>query len=160
MDIFEFAIQMERDGQEFYRRLASKTAHTGIQNILAMLADDELKHEKAIKKVQTAGSVMPETEVLDKAKNVFRQMQDFGGNFDLSGDEEKLYRQAMELENKSIAFYRDKADQVSTPEQKTLFLKLVEEEKKHYFLLENLVDFVAAPKTWLADAEFERLDDY
>ena len=160
MDIFEFAIQMERDGQDFYHELASKTAHPGIKKILTMLAEDERKHQEAIEKARTTSCIMPETGVLDNAKNVFRQMQDFGGQLDLSGDEEALYRQAMELENKSIAFYRDKADQVGTPEQKALFLKLVEEEKKHFFLLDNLVNFVAAPKTWLSDAEFERLDDY
>lgn len=160
MNILEFAIQMEQDGQDFYHELASKSTHTGIKNILNMLADDERKHQKAIEKAQTSRWDMPETTVLDNAKNVFRQMQDFGGQFDLSGDEESLYRQAMKLEDKSIAFYRDKADQVSTPEQKALFLKLVEEEKKHFFLLENLVNFVGAPKTWLEDAEFTRLDDY
>ena len=160
MDIFEFAIQMERDGQDFYHQLASKATHTSIKNILNMLADDEFKHQEAIEKARTSSFVMPETGVLDHAKNVFRQMQDFGGQFDFSGDEEALYRQAMELENKSIAFYKDKADQVSTPEQKALFLKLVEEEKKHFTLLNNLVNFVAAPKNWLEDAEFERLDEY
>jgi rubrerythrin len=160
MDIFDFAIQMEVDGQNFYHQLASRTTHQGIRNILNMLADDEIKHQVAIERVRITDCVMPETEVLEKAKNVFQQMQDFGGNFDLSGDEEAVYRQAMDLEQKSIGFYLDKADQVDVPEQKELFLKLAEEEKKHHFLLENLVDFVAAPKTWLEDAEFGRLDEY
>ena len=160
MDIFEFAIQMECEGQDYYRQLASKTAHTGIKNILNMLADDELKHQEAIEKAQTSSCDMPETGVLDNAKNVFRQMQDFGGDIDLSGDEEQLYRHAMDLELKSRSFYKDKADQMESPGQKDLFLKLAEEENKHYHVLSNLVDFVAAPKTWLADAEFEHLDDF
>ncbi|MBC8378216.1 MAG: ferritin family protein [Planctomycetes bacterium] len=160
MNIFEFAIQMEADGQDFYQQLASKTTNNGIKKILNMLADDELKHQTMIDKIRITSCVMPETEVLENAKNVFRQMRDFGGQFDLSGDEEMMYRQAMELEQKSIGFYQDKADQMDTPEQKELFLKLAEEEKKHYFLLDSLVDFVAAPKTWLEDAEFDRLDEY
>lgn len=160
MDIFKFAIQMECEGQDYYRQLASKTTHNGIKNILVMLAEDELKHQQAIEKVRDTASEMPETAVLANAKNVFQQMKDFGGEVNLSGDEESLYRHAMDLEMKSRSFYKDKADQIETPEQKNLFLKLAEEENKHYHVLSNLVDFVAAPKTWLEDAEFEHLDDF
>jgi rubrerythrin len=151
---------MECEGQEYYHALASKTAHTGLKNILTMLADDEIKHQQAIENIRITSCVMAESQALNKAKNVFRQMKEFGAEVDLSGDEEKLYQHAMDLEAKSRAFYKDKADQVQTPEQKALFLKLAEEENKHYQIMSNLVDFVEAPKNWLADAEFERLGEY
>ena len=98
--------------------------------------------------------------MLDKAKNVFQQMKDFGEEFDLSGDEESLYSQAMDLEQKSVSFYLDRAEQMENAKQKVLFEKLAEEEKKHYHLMSNLVDFVASPKTWLETARFSRLDEY
>lgn len=129
MDIFEFAIQMERDGQDFYQELAAKTNHKGLKSILTMLAEDEIKHQVAIEKVRITSCTMSETDVLNTAKNVFVQMRDFG-------------------------------DQVETDAQKELFQKLADEEKKHYALLRGLVDFAAAPKTWLADAEFEQLEEY
>lgn len=160
MDIFEFAIQMERDGQDFYQKLASQTTHAGIKSILTMLANDEAKHQTAIETVQTTSCIMSETEVLNNAKNVFQQMNNSGGAYDLSGDEQALYHHAIDLELKSQNFYEEKADQVQKPEQKDLFLKLAEEEKKHYHLLDNLIDFFNAPKTWMADAEFEHLDEY
>jgi len=160
MDIFEFAIQMECEGQEYYKELADKTSHTGLKNILNMLADDEIKHQQAIESIRVTSCVMSETQALDKAKNVFRQMKEFGGDVELSGDEEKLYQHAMDLELKSSAFYKDRADQVEKPEQKSLFIKLADEENKHYQIMSNLVDFVQAPKNWLADAEFERLGEY
>jgi rubrerythrin len=103
---------------------------------------------------------MAETSILDDAKNIFQQMKDFGGSFELSGDEGQLYAQAMDMEAKSRGYYLDKADQVEPPEQKGLFKKLAEEENKHYQLLSNLVDFVEAPKTWLEDARFSRLNEY
>ncbi len=160
MDIFKFAIQMEHDGETFYRSMASKTADEGLRTILSMLADDEKKHAEIITRVQSENPAMQDTVVLDTAKNVFQQMKDFGGQVDLSGDEEKLYREAMELEQKSISFYMDRAGQVESPEQKALFEKLAVEEKKHFRLLENLADFVARPKTYLADAEFSNLDEF
>ena len=160
MDIYDFAIQMEHDGEQFYRGTASKTAEKGLQNILTKLADDEKKHAEIIAGIQSQTPRMEATTVLDTARNVFQQMKDFGGEFDLSGDEEKTYRQAMVMEQRSIAFYLDRAEQVEHPEQKELFEQLAKEEKKHYRLLENMADFVARPKTYLADAEFSNLDEY
>lgn len=160
MDIFDFAIQMERDGERFYREVALKTAVKDFQNIFVMLADDEKKHARIIRDIQTQAPHLKETRILDTAKNVFQQMKDFGGKFDLSGDEENVYRQAMEMEQKSIGFYLDRADQVQIPEQRALFQQLAVEEKKHFHVLENLADFVANPKTYLADAEFSNLGDY
>ena len=160
MNIFEFAIQMERDGQEYYRELATKATHPGITKILDTLVADELRHQQILEQVQKGAVEIPETETLDKAKNVFQQMKDFGEEVDLSGQEESLYRHAIELEQNSISFYLDRADQVETDEQQALFEKLAVEEKKHHHLLECMLDFFAAPKNWLEDAEFQQLDEY
>ena len=160
MDIYDFAIQMEHDGEQFYRDVASKTAEKGLRAILMNLADDEKKHAEIIGNIQSQTPRMEATVILDTAKNVFQQMKDFGGEFDLTGDEEKAYRQAMVMEQRSIDFYLDRADQVENTEQKELFKQLAKEEKKHYCLLENMADFVARPKTYLADAEFSNLDEY
>lgn len=160
MDIYKFAIQMEQDGEQYYRKLAKKAVHPGIKGVLNTLADDELKHQEAIKNIQKTTGRIIETNVLEDAKNVFEQLNDFGGEFNLAGDEEKTYKHAMELEQASITFYLDRADQVENDAQKALFETLAQEEKKHYHLMSNLVDFVAAPKTWLEDARFTRLDEY
>lgn len=161
MDIFEFAIQMECDGEQFYRDLASKTPHKGLQTILLLLAEDEKKHAGVIAAMQTEAPAMEPTAVLDNAKNVFVQMKAFGGRIDLSGDEPALYAEAMVLEQRSVSFYLDRADEVKQADQKALFQRLAEEEKKHYRLLEELAELVKKPKTWLENAEFSHLlDDY
>ena len=46
MDIYEYAMQMEKDGEDLYREVASRTANKGLRTILAMLADAEVKHYK------------------------------------------------------------------------------------------------------------------
>ena len=72
----------------------------------------------------------------------------------------KLYRKAQEIEEKSYQFYLEKGDTVEIESQKKIFLKLAAEEKKHMFLMENIVDFVSRPETWIENAEFNHLDDY
>lgn len=160
MDIFEFAVQMENDGEQYYRQTAEKTADKGLQAILLMLAEDEQKHAEAIGRMQSETVSIQVTTVLDNAKNIFAQMKEFGGQMNLSGDEEQLYRQAMVLEQRSISFYMDRADEVENAEQKAIFERLAEEERKHYRLLQDIAEFVKRPKNWLENAEFSRFEEY
>lgn len=160
MDIFDFAIQMEQDGRQYYLDLAGQTAHQGLQTILTTLADDEQKHARMIDQSRTGYCGVSETTVLATARNVFQQAREFGEAVDLSGNEAAMYRHAMELEQKSISFYLDRADQQDQPELKQLLKGLADEERKHYRLLEGLVDFVTQPDRWLEDAEFTHLTEY
>jgi hypothetical protein len=73
MNIYNFAIDMEKEGEAYYRELALKTPDVGLQKILNMLADDENKHTQIIKKMKAAGDLsMAETRVLKDAKNIER----------------------------------------------------------------------------------------
>jgi rubrerythrin len=160
MDIFAFAMKMEKDGETFYRDLAQKTANQGIANIFEMLADEEVKHYRTIKSLQGGTQLMAETDVLGRAKNIFERMRDFNDPLQIDAGQIELYRQAMKLEKQSEDFYLDRADQAKDTEQKQLFRRLASEEKKHCYLLENIVDFVSRPRSWLENAEFLHLDDY
>jgi rubrerythrin len=160
MDIFNFAIKMEKDGEVFYRQMADQVNEEGLKNILIMLAEDEVKHAAAIEQIRSRTTEMANTEILDKAKNIFERMKAFGKEFVFDDDHEALYRKAMEIEQNSIDFYLDRADQVQEPRQKALFEQLADEEKKHYRLLGGMADFVNRPKTWLEDAEFFHLEEY
>ena len=66
---------------------------------------------------------------------------------------------ARDIEKKSQDFYTEKANEVTEAYQIELFLKLAVEEKKHYFLLDNILDFISRPEQWLENAEFFRLED-
>lgn len=160
MDIFKFALQMEKDGAEFYRNMAKKTKNQSVGTVLLMLADEEDKHYRAIEAIQKADYDMTETEILDSARNIFQRVKDFGEEFSAEADQVKLYEQALDLEHKSEAFYLDRADQVKLPRQKELFKKLAAEEAKHVVLLENLAEFVVRPQQWLENAEFFHPEEY
>lgn len=159
MDIFEFAMQMEKDGEAMYRGLANKVADAGVKQILNLLADDEVKHYEAVKAIKEADQVrFKGSDILATAKNIFAQID--GKTFDLEGPQAELYRQAQEIELKSQRFYEEKANQVDDPVQRGMFLKIAEEEKRHYFLLDHIVEFVSRPQSWLENAEFTHLDEY
>ena len=125
-----------------------------------MLADEEVKHYNAIDKIKTGESQMTETTILADAKNIFVQLKDSGKGFDLEISQIDLYKKAQDIEEKSRNFYLEKANEVGQDYQKELFLKLAEEEKKHYFLLDNIIEFVSRPEHWLENAEFCHLEEY
>ena len=160
MNIFEYAMQMEKDGENFYRDLIQKTSNIGIKTILTMLADDEVKHYNTISRMRTAKPQMARTTILDDAKNIFIQLRKSDEEFDVDLGQVELYKKAQDIETASRNFYLEKANQVEKQYQKQLFLRLAEEEKKHYFLLDNIIEFVSRPQYWLENAEFCHLEEY
>jgi rubrerythrin len=161
MDIFAYAMQMEKDGEGFYREIALKTDNIGIKRILTMLADEEVKHYNAIERMQRGQpEPMEETRILDDVKNVFVQMKEEGPGFDTDLKQIELYEKAQEIEKRSRQFYEEKAGQAEQNDQKLLFQRLAAEEAKHYFLLENLIEFVSRPAQWLENAEWFHLEEY
>ncbi|MBN1125616.1 MAG: ferritin family protein [Sedimentisphaerales bacterium] len=160
MNIFEFAMQMEKEGENLYRDLARKSKNTGIRRILTILADEEVRHYQILSRMEQSTPEYPDTAVLNEAKNVFAQMKADGNTLDLQADQVKLYRQAQDLEKKSQDFYEEKARQVETTTQKELLKKIAAEEERHYVLLDNIIELVSRPDTWLENAEWEHLDKY
>lgn len=160
MNILQYAMQMEKDGEEFYRDLAQKVKNTGIRNILTMLADEEARHYQVLADIEHGSPEVPETDILNHAKNVFAEMKDTGRTFHLDKAQIDLYTEAQAIEQRSIDFYTEKAAEVDLDSQKQLLTRLAQEEKKHYFLLENIIDFVSRPTTWLENAEFCHLEQY
>jgi rubrerythrin len=161
MDIFEYAMQMEKDGEDFYREVAQQSPNRGIKAILTMLADEEVRHYNVIEKMKSAEPVqLAESSVLTDAKNVFAQLKESGEKFTSETNQIRLYKKALDIEKKSQDFYMEKAGEVSDENTKELFLRLAQEEQKHYVLVENIIDFLSRPDTWLENAEFYHLDEY
>ena len=50
MNVFDFAMKMEKDGEAFYREIAGKTKNPGLKSIFTTLADEEMEHYKTFKK--------------------------------------------------------------------------------------------------------------
>lgn len=160
MDIFEYAMQMEMDGKAFYLEIESRVDNKGLKSIFSILADDEQKHYEVLKALRDQQPPMEQTKVLENAKNIFAEMKGKADEFVSTGSHVGMFKKAQGLEEKSRDFYLEKAEEVSDPYQKEIFARLAGEEKRHYFLLDNIIEFVSRPSTWLENAEFFHLDEY
>jgi rubrerythrin len=161
MGIFEFAMQKEKLSEDYYRQLAGKTDSRGLQTIFNMLADEEAHHFSVVEQMRSKiPDKLSRTNVLSDAKEVFARMREGTRKFDFDAGQIEIYRKAQDIEEESRQFYLQKADDVEDPCQKGIFRKLAEEEKKHYFLLDSIIQFVSRPETWLENAEFYHLEEY
>lgn len=78
MNIYKYALQLEKESENYYHELVQKTENIGLQNILRMLADEEATHYKIIEKMMK-GDVrreLAETDLLKKVKNLFMKIKE------------------------------------------------------------------------------------
>jgi len=162
MDIFDYAMQMEKDGEAYYRELSGKTSNRGLKSVLNMLADAEVKHYNVLKKLKDSDpdAAMDDDTIFPSSTNVFTDMKASGDFEGITGDEAALYRKAYEIETKSFDYYNEKAGQVSDPNATAILNKIAGEEKRHMVLMESLAEMVTRPKDWLEDAEWNHWDEY
>jgi rubrerythrin len=161
MNAFDLAMQMEKDGETYYRHLADKTTNAGLKNILGLLATDEAKHFQVLQKMK--GSLNAElisTPILSQSKNIFQRLREEKNWDALPAGQVDLYRKAREIETQSFKFYMDKARESGDAKTTKMFFLIAEEEKRHEFLLEHILQFISRPQTWLENAEFNHLDQY
>ena len=164
MDIYEYAMQMEQDGEKFYRELAGNSRVEGLKTIFTMLADEEVKHSQVIAQLRKhAGHAsLAETTVLQDVKNIFVRMREEKTMASFEVSDLEAYRKALDIEEMSREFYQDKAADAEEEEVKKILLRLADEEERHCRIMENIVAFVARPEpgNWLENAEWHHLDEY
>jgi len=161
MDIFEFSIQMEHDAEDLYRTLASKTTHPGIKKIFEMLADDEVKHAKAVEVLQKKMSPVKNKASIGEVKTIFSEIKKKAKAEPLSEDTVAILRKARDIEKKGKEFYEEKFAELDTEEGKKLFQSLAKQEDYHYMTVDNLLEMVEKPEWWVEHAEFTPMgDDY
>jgi rubrerythrin len=161
MNPFDLAMEMEKEGEKYYLHLAEKTSNSGMKNILGLLAGDEAKHFQVLKNLkESTKAELASTPVLSKSKGIFQLMLEEKNWDDLPATQLELYRKAKEIETRSFAFYMQKAREVGDPRVQKMFFLIAEEEKRHEFLMEHIIQFISRPQTWLENAEFNHLDQY
>src|SRR5665647_3827648 len=132
MNIYQFAMQMEKDGENYYRLLAKECTVSGLAKIFLMLADEEVKHYNVIERLsrKEKNPQLVAARILENVKNIFVTMQ--AAKEDLRIDTTKAaseYRKACALEEMSQKFYLEKAGLVEDGYERQIFLRLAKEEE-------------------------------
>ena len=165
MNIYQFAMQMEKDGEDFYRRLAREATVSGLAKIFTMLADEEVKHYAVVVLLsrKEKNPHLAETAILANVKNVFIGMRDEKEQLSIDSTAATVsYRKACVIEAASEEFYREKAGQSEDENERRIFSRLAREEAHHLRIMENILEFVSKPEpgNWLENSEWHHLDEY
>ncbi len=165
MNIFDFALKMELDGEEYYRDLAGKTKYDDLKKVLLGLAEDEKRHYEIIQLAQNQTFKYIEADPsLAKLKNVFadnKESQDKNELIAKLKDEQfDFYQAALVKEHESVELYQKLKASIETSEGKAICEKLIHEEEKHVESLDNIIEMLNHVNDWVESAEFNHQDSY
>jgi rubrerythrin len=155
MKNMDFAIQMERDGYEFYTQAAASLKDKAAQTMLLSLAKDEQKHEQIIRDMEAGHPALFRASDFTDVKNVFKLLAESDGPvFKDANDLTRVLKKGIQIEKKSVELYESLAEQASDPDSEEIFTRLAEEEGKHQQILEVTLDNLYTPRIILENAEF------
>jgi len=159
VNIFDHAMRFEKEGAKLYREFARKASTDGLKTIFSWLALQEDHHCAIIAgmKAEKPGIRLRKINYRGMTR-IFRALKKDVDEGDIGRSDAKLYRMALAAEKRSMDFYSRKARTVRDGNSRKILFALSAEEKKHYTLIDNLIEFITEPETWVENAEFARLD--
>ena len=126
-----------------------------------MLSDDETRHYKMIYKMLDEKKVeYRDTESFKHIKNIFYDLKESNECFVLEKSFLEVLLEAIKREKEIINLYEKIEKEDVTKAERSLLKNLINEEKKHATILENMHAFLSKPETWVESAEFNHLDEY
>ncbi len=161
MNDLKFAIDMELDGEKYYRQQAEINKNNSLNTVCLLLAADEKKHAQILTdKSNEISFQLIETDTLSKAKNIFEGI----GDIKIEGKEKAsqldFYKIASELERKSIDLYTKYLSEAEGVKEKELFEYLIGQEQQHFAVLDELVLLLRHAEDWVENAEFGIREEY
>lgn len=158
MDLISFAINMEVEGEEYYRKQAAQHAGDGLKVVFTLLADEESIHAALLRKAAQGQPYTLEPSTRAQWQNVFTGKEAFQDETKSLPEQVDVYRMAHEMEEKSIALYKQLAEQDA--ENRQLYTLLIAQEQEHEQILDELIKRVNRPNDWVESAEFGLREEY
>ena len=162
MNALDYAVNMELDGEKYYTQQAHLNENNGVKTVCLILAKDEGIHAQILKKkMDELAYELPKTDSYSKIKNLFEDIENFKSEINETPTQLEFYRVALEKEKQSIDLYTGFLANTSNSDEQNLFRYLVEQEKLHFSLLDELVTILRHSEEWVESAEFGiRTEEY
>jgi rubrerythrin len=156
------AIQMEIDGKDFYLRASQASGNPLGARLFSTLAKEEDSHRlkfKAIFEAIQAKKAWPDVDLRPQAgrelKTLFAAAPE---QLTLKSSELDDVQTAMDMENKTLDFYREQAGRATFKVEKDYYLTLAGEETAHHKALFDYAEYVKNPADYFTMKERHSLD--
>ena len=148
------AIQMEKDGFSFYQKAAAQTSSDMGKSIFEGIAKDELLHLEVFQKLFEDNVGKSEWDDLVDSSKKYQDLSIFpkdlkaveGANPDTN--ELDALSIAMDSEKEAIDYYTVILENSDDNEVKKIIDVIIDQEKKHYFLLEQEFSHLSNTGYW------------
>ena len=164
VESLQAALKTEMVGYSYYTDLAGMIKDENGRNIFKHLAKEELDHIKyivALSDSVKAGrgwigmkAVADSAAFKDAGLPVYRDKNELIERFKESESDLSAIEIAMENEAEAVGFYSRLLKEAAEEDEREVFTKLVEMEKKHYDLLRWEKDSLTKAGFWADQAEF------
>lgn len=149
-EILEMAVEIERNGQKFYKKAAQILKEPDVKQFLLDLAEMEAQHEKIFTDMKAqlpdSGKQVdvydPDNEAVLYLQamadgHVFRPAEDLSAKLTGSESLMQIFKMAIQAEKDSIVFYIGLKDYAPDASSQEKVQKIIEEEKKHIVVLND-----------------------
>lgn len=158
MNILDFAIKMEKEGEAFYRKLADGNKDNGLFTVLTALAEDEKHHAEIISEFVKDERMNLPNENLPNSSGIFEKQ--FFNDIKQNPEQIDAYRKALQKEKESIDLYVGLMEKAESTPEKDMFGFLVEQEEAHFSSIEKLIFHLEKAESWVEAAEFGVREEY
>jgi rubrerythrin len=146
-ELLKQAVKSEIDGRRFYNYLAEKATNPDAKRKLTNLAEDEIRHEKALKKIYKKIYGEELTDIPEKGVGVLSKFFDSPkGREDMS--EIQYISMAIEAELAATKYYKEEAEESTDEEFREIYEGMAAEEFNHYELLQAEKDALGGNYFW------------
>ena len=161
MNQLAFAIQMEVDGEQYYLKQARLNQGNPLSKVFSILAETEKKHASLLRSLDTQPLPANADANADQERaTLFSSLDDFQAGDRSTPEQLDAYQAALEMEHKSVELYESLLQKAESQDEQHLLAYLVQQEKDHVTLIENLIKLLERPKEWVEDAEFGKRKEY
>jgi rubrerythrin len=163
MNILRNAIDMENEGREFFRKVAQRMKYPRTKDMFKSLAKQEQRHvhvlEEELSRLQKGkGWVVPsavkEASEPSASHEVFEGAKAHASALDPKASELEVIKLGMDIEKRSIEYYRRAGEEVGSDEAKSVFNWLVGEEAGHLTILKAEYDLRSRSGFYFDTPEF------
>ena len=152
-DIRHIAIQIERNGEETYRRAAAAAEDPEIAAMLVRMADDEKEHAQWFERISANKELTADQREMEAVGKTILQEMVRNRTFSLDQNElrsvsslEEILSTSQGFEQDTILFYEMLAGFIEDDETRQQLQSVISEEHKHFEELQELLKKASTDK--------------
>ncbi len=163
--ICEMAIQMEKEGIDFYTRASEQTSNALGKEMFLSFVKDEESHLRLLEDIfmgagiETATARLREGTPRERLQSIFESAgKKIRERIAAGADEIEALKIGMEMETRGYELYKHAAQEAASEEERNLLNRLAGEENQHYTMLQNTHIYLERTGEWFIWEERGLLD--